>query len=157
LGAAASHSVYWLIGFSIPVLAFASLAKSWTELVVAGFSNFLAVCGVGKLGLKGAAPPQIYPTTRTTNGRRTEAVRFSIVLLGSVVVLAVQYFRRRTMFARWLAAGVALLCLLTQFFPWRPAFALQQRLSSEPGAGNPINISFDPTLGKYRNPSGLSA
>jgi hypothetical protein len=155
--AAASHSLYWLIGFSIPVFAFASLASSWTELVIAGVATFMAVAGFEMLGYTGPFSQQFDPTARTGVGWMTESLRFSLILLGSIAVLIIQYFRRKTMFARWLAAGVGMLCLLTQFFPWRPAFALEERLSSKPGTGSSISVAFDAALGRYQNPSGLSA
>jgi len=39
--------------------------------------------------------------------------------------------------------------------PWHSAFALQQRLSPNPGAGSDITAQFDPTGNKFRLPEGM--
>jgi hypothetical protein len=69
-------------------------------------------------------------------------VRAAILVVGAAVLLGVQYFWRKTILSRWLMAGVVVLYMLVPRVPWQTAFAMEQRLSPSPGAGNPIAINF---------------
>src|SRR5208282_335158 len=63
---------------------------------------------------------------------------------GAAALLGTQYFLRKTILSRWVMAGVILLYLLTPPVPWLSAFALEQRLSPDPGAANAVTIRFEP-------------
>jgi hypothetical protein len=67
---------------------------------------------------------------------------------GAAAVLGLQYFRRRTILARGLAAGAALLAMLGLFLPWNLAFAIQRRISPNPGAASAVAVSFNPLMGR---------
>lgn len=71
-------------------------------------------------------------------------VRTAILVAGAAILLAIQYYWRKTLVSRWLTVGVGLLYWLIPPVPWQTAFALDQRLSPAPGAGNPIAINFVP-------------
>jgi hypothetical protein len=59
--------------------------------------------------------------------------------------------------ARFLVIAFGLLLLTSQFLPWRPAFAIQERLSPKPGAGADTQVTFDQGRGKFNPQSGLLA
>ncbi len=158
LGAAVSRGVYLLLGFSLPVLAFASLTRSLAETVVGGVAAFFgfALFQMVSVSLARGVRLPFEPTGGTGIGWVAESGRFALALLVTIAVLGLQYFRRKTTPARGVTAGVALLCMFTQFVPWQPAFAIQQRLSQSAGASSPILMAFEPNLGKLRRPPGLN-
>jgi hypothetical protein len=157
LHAAVSRSILLLIGCSLPMVALASLTRGITETIVAVVVAFLgyAVFALLSGSLNQGGKVQLAPTINTGEEWVSTSVALALALLGASVVLGLQYSRRKTVFARWLAAGVGFLCLLTKLMPWRPAFAVQQQLSPNPGAGSPIVMTFEPSLGRYR-PSGVN-
>jgi hypothetical protein len=44
---------------------------------------------------------------------------------------------------------------LTQFIPWRPAFAVQRSLSNAPGSSRNIDLNFDAAADRFHSPAGL--
>ena len=46
------------------------------------------------------------------------------------VVLGLQYYRRKTIVARWGFGSTALVWLFVQLLPWQPALAIQERFSA---------------------------
>lgn len=159
LAAAVSRSIYLLVAFSLPVLGFASLTRTMTEAIVVGVVVFFGFFLFQMLAfaLHPLGTGQFRQIDFTSVGWVTESARFALVLLGAGAVLGLQYFRRKTRPALVLAVGVLVLCLLTQFVPWQPVFAIQQRLSPHPGAGNLIAMTFDPGAGRFQRPTGLNA
>lgn len=151
--AAGSRGVYLLLGLSIPMLAFASLTRNLSEAVIGGLAAFL-----------GFAMLQILVNNRGQIGwlRGTglfwiaESTMFAVALVGSTIILLLQFFRRKTVPARWAMAVVALLFQLAYLVPWNVAFALERRLSPNPGAGSSIALSFQPDQSKFRLPEGLT-
>jgi hypothetical protein len=156
LVAAAGRGVFFLLGFTLPVLAFASLTSHFAEAVVGGLGAFLGIAGFIGLSVTFREAGLFDPTRDTGISWVPASGRFALLLVGASAVLVVQYYRRKTLAARGLLAGVILLCLMTEYLPWQPAFAIEQRLSKNPGAGSGIAIAFEPSLGKARSPSGLS-
>jgi hypothetical protein len=75
-------------------------------------------------------------------------------VLGVIVVLGLQYYRRKTIRARWIYGGAALVWLFAQLLPWQAAFAVQERLSPRPAAANPVQIAFDPGFGRFKRRTG---
>jgi hypothetical protein len=156
LGAAISRSAYLLLGFNLPVLAFASLTRSFTQAVVGGLAAFMGAAAFIVVGNAFRESGHFSPTEDTGLMWVPESARLALFLLGAIAVLGVQYYRRRTFAARLLLSGVGLLCLLTELLPWQSAFAIEQRLSPNRGGGRPILVAFGPDLGKFRNPAGLN-
>jgi hypothetical protein len=72
------------------------------------------------------------------------------------MILGLQYFRRKTITARFLVIAFGLLILTSQFLPWKPAFAIEHRFSPKPAAGVHTLMTFDPLRGKFTSPSGLA-
>ena len=151
--AAGSRGIYLLAGLTLPVLAFASLTRNMGEAVIGGVGAFVGFAAIqilinnhGQVGsLRGTGLFWI-----------AESTMFSVAVLGSICILALQYFRRKTMTARWAMGGVAFLFLLGYVVPWNFAFALEERLSPDPGAGKTIAASFDPGSPKFTLPVGMS-
>ena len=85
--------------------------------------------------MNASAHGTLIAVTRSGIGWIGEVFRFALVALAASMILGLQYFRRKTIMARFLVIAFGLLILSSQFLPWRPAFAIEQRLSSKPGAG----------------------
>jgi hypothetical protein len=71
------------------------------------------------------------------------------------MILSLQYFRRKTVTARFLLIAFGLLILTSQFLPWKPAFAIERRLSPKPTAGTSLVMTFEPMRLRFKSPSGL--
>ena len=154
LAAAVTRGLLLLTSISLPALAFASLTRNMTDAVVGGVMVFVGVTVLTQiLAIRRALQS---PTQGTGLQWVAHSALFAMLLLGAGAILAVQYFRRKTVFARWLTVGVVSLAFLAQFVPWQFAFAVQQRLSPVPGSGRPIVATYEPSLGKFRLPEGVS-
>jgi hypothetical protein len=143
IGAALGHSVWLWFSLFLAVFALASLTKNLMEAIVAG----VAVTGVYTLlptaRLLFSGPNQIY----FLHGRvdwMNGLIHTSIILAGAATLLAVQYFLRKTFASRLLTAGFVVFLLLIPPIPWQTAFAIEERLSPNPSAGNAVNLSFVP-------------
>jgi hypothetical protein len=66
-----------------------------------------------------------------------------ILALAVPVILIWQYAQRRTTAARVTAAAVALVIAIGAPFSWTRAFAIQERVSKQPGAGASIRASWN--------------
>jgi hypothetical protein len=153
LRAAGSEGLYLLFAFDLPVLALASVTSNFMEAVVAGLGIFLALGAFMVTGNNFRG--RFDPANRTGLYWVPVVERLAFGLLGAAAVLRLQYYRRKTVRARWLLASTMLLCMSTLWLPWQAAFAIEQRLSPIPGAGNSVAITFEPSIGKFRNPSGV--
>jgi hypothetical protein len=153
LSAAFSRCVFSLAIFYLPILAFASLTRNFTEGVAGAVIAFVAFAILRQavemvVGLDGLM-------LQTGAGWLAESAMTLIALSGTAVVLSVQYFQRKTARARGLTIAAGLLVVLAFCTPWRPAFAIQQRLSLHPGAAYPIALKFNPGAGRYHELSGV--
>jgi hypothetical protein len=140
IGAAAGRSVWLWFSLFLAVFALASLTKNLLEAIVAA----TAVAGAYILLPTMRAlwrPEQIY----FVHGRvdwMNRSIQIAIILAGAVTLLAVQYFLRKTFASRLLTAGFVLVLLLIPPVPWQTAFAIAERLSPNPSAGNAVHLSF---------------
>jgi hypothetical protein len=158
VAAAVSRSVFLLAGLCLPVMAFAALTKNTTEAIIAGSAIFaigavLVALAASLLG-GSAGAIQFNPTDDTGVVWVGDFARLSVSLLAAVIVLGLQYFRRKTTPARSFFACAFVVYLLTLLIPWHPAFALQERLSPQPGTGSSVQVAFDPTQGRFKSPQG---
>lgn len=81
-------------------------------------------------------------------------LRMLVLLAGASVTSGFLYFRRKTLVA-WSLTGICVVVVLvTELLPWRVAFAVQKRFSSSPGAGQVVNVVFDPGAGRAKRPPG---
>jgi len=151
--AAGSRSVYLLLGLSVPVLAFASLMRNMAEAVIGAVAAFL---GFAMLQILTNNRGQIGVLRGTGLFWIAESTMFLVALIGSTIVLLLQFFRRKTIPARWGMVALALLFQLAYLVPWKVAFALERRLSPNPGAGSSIGLSFQPDQSRFRLPEGMT-
>ena len=152
---AVSHGLFVLLAFSVPLLAFASLTRNFMEAIVAGLIVFL--CFVGFIFLVDQTISRGLLVTGSGLAWIPEAAVYVVGLAGGAAILCLQYFRRRTIAARGLAAGAVALALLCVFLPWNAAFALERGLSPNPSTASAVAVSFDPALGKGHRAAALGA
>jgi hypothetical protein len=140
-----------MLVINLPVLAFASITRNFLDVVSGG-----VVIGLGVGIVVGLTPSTSYlaPLSRTGLSWIMTGSGLAVLVFGSVVVLALQYFWRRTLAGRILTGCIVILLLMTMFMPWQPAFALQKSLSSAPGSSRDISLSFDPAAGRYQRAAG---
>ena len=147
LAAAVSRSVCLLLFLGLPMLAFASLTKNFMETIVAGVAVFFG----GVAFIMVVRSPNFFLVLNSGIGWVAQSAWLAILCVGVIAILGLQYSRRKTTSAIWVAATVELLFLFGGLMPWQPAFAIQQRYAPSPGAGAPISISFEPEVGKPRS------
>src|SRR5580700_6501116 len=150
LAAPLSRSIWMLLAMDLPVLAFATLTRSLAHAagaaiaIVVGFAVFTQAT-------------ILYANSLFNGLWVTDAAQVAWSLAGVAVVLALQYYRRKTTRARWGYGAAALVWTLVQFLPWQPAFAIEKRLSPRPAAADAVQIAFDPAFGKFHRPAGQPA
>lgn len=152
LAAAFTENLYFLLGFTLPILAFVSLARNLTEALGGAFALFIAVMGLEMLitGWNGGSP--LGPTTDSGVAWIPQTERLLIYLLAAAAILGLQYFRRAARASRFVFGAAIVLCMITQVAPWHYAYSLQMALSGAGTASDPVAIQFDPAQGKYHSP-----
>jgi hypothetical protein len=133
--------------FSLPVMAIAAMTKSVTEALVGSLAIILGLILTYLLTTHALHLPP--PAEGTGAAWVWQSLSHSLLLLMTVAVLILQYFRRSTRLARILFAVGLLLFMLTPALPWRPAFAIQRWLSANPDADHALSIEFDPAIGQH--------
>jgi len=149
LHAALLSSYACALVFSLPVMAIAVLTRSVTEAILSALAVFFSLLLVRLLVLA-----ILYPFTHTFDFDHVtddtgvawiwQSLSMVVLLLVTVAVVLLQYFRRNTRQARLLFIGGFLVFMFTPDLPWRPAFAIQQWFSANPDAARSISIAFDP-------------
>lgn len=136
--ASLSRSVYLFISLSVPMLALATLTRGLLETIAGALAAFFGVTAFLVLADRN---PGYNISASTGVAWTAQSAGVAIALLGAIATLGLQFFRRKTTPAIWLAVAVALACLLTGFMPWQLAFAIQQRRTPHPGAGGSVAIA----------------
>jgi hypothetical protein len=154
LASAVRQGLVVLILPCLPALAFSSLMRNMTDTVIGAVLLVVGVVAANQFSRFAQLPSP--PTQGTGLAWIAQSLSLATVLLGAGVILTLQYFRRKTVLARWLTVGIACSAMLVQFVPWQSAFALQQRLSPAPGASRLIVATYEPSLGKFPLPEGIS-
>jgi hypothetical protein len=137
-----------LAAFYLPVMAFASITRNFAENIVA-IVTAIAVLVSLKQSLD-LLLPHAKMVDWTGLEWMGEYAVVCVAAIGAAAIVVWQYFRRRVVAARWLATIVGVLAVATDFTPWQPAFALQQRLSPHPGGASRVALEFRPELGRFR-------
>ncbi len=150
---AVSRNVFILLGLSLPLLAFFSLTKNLKEAIAAA----LAIAGVSFLVLMFSDVYHwqvnwIYRIAQETGFEWVSQSAANLVLLvGTASILMLQYFRRRTLASRFVTGIVWIGYVLVLFFlPWKAAFAIGEKFSSDSGMGERVDVSFDPSGARYK-------
>ena len=150
--AAFTENLYFLFGFALPILAFASLTRNMTEALGGAFVFFIAVVGLEVLFIPLNGGAALGPTTGTGIAWIPQSERMIVYTVAAAAILALQYLRRAAPTSRAVLGAAAALCLLTQILPWRYAFGFETALSGAAPAARSIAIRFDPAAGKYQSP-----
>jgi hypothetical protein len=156
--AATGRVGYLLVLIILPLFILGSVTQNMTEAFIFGCGcTFVIGVFITLVDYSNrAAHLTLMPVLNSGVGWIGEVFRFGIVLVASAVILRLQFFRRKTFASRVLVVAFGLLLLFSMFFPWGPAFAIEQRLSENRSVGTAIQLRFDPAAGRYRKPSGLN-
>jgi hypothetical protein len=135
----------------IPVAALASTTRNMTEIIVFGAILFL----VFSVSLSSSAfllGPAWCPTCGSGMAWLQHLAQHLVILIGSIVILLVQYYRRRSKPAQAtaLVGAIALVCLQ---LPWSGAFAIEQWLSGsdQAAAGVALEVTTTPAADSSGN------
>ena len=144
-GDALYKEAYLFICLLVPVAAVAAATRNAAELVVlvAGLILLYVLAIMLSAALFGV---DRCPTCETSLSWLQRLLQHLGVLAGSAAVLALQYYRRRTLVSRWvLAVGVVLLVVVQ--LPWGVAFAVQTWMAAPIGsAAAAIQITAQPDI-----------
>jgi hypothetical protein len=157
--AAAWQAEFLLFALTLPLFSFASVTQNMTQAFIlgSGCAFLIGMFTTIASDLNGRAHGTLQAIPWSGVGWVGETARFVLVVAAAITILGLQYFRRKTLISRFLVVLFGFMILLTQFLPWKPAFAIEQRLSPKPNAGKDAVVAFDSGLGKFRSPSGLGA
>ncbi len=133
-------------------IAVASLARRMTEILAALFVGVLGLFVISAATTGIANIPLHGPLTGTGLDWVWNWGSGAIYFAGAIVVLCVQYARRRTLLARSLAVIFLLASTLPAMLPWQTAFAIEEKLSPVPGSADHLTAGFDPGAGRSRGP-----
>lgn len=156
---AGSYILFLFFLIILPIFSFASVTRNMTEAFILGcgctfiIGAFLTLSGY----LNASAHWTLISVTHSGIGWIGEIFRFALVAVAAGVILAAQYFRRKTAWARFFLVVFGSLLLISTFLPWRPVFALEERLSPNPRAGVNTELTFDQLQPRFTSPSGLPA
>jgi hypothetical protein len=141
LGPAAVKECYVLLTLIVPLLALASVTENWPQILV-GAAVLLVLFALCLIAASFAIGPGRCPTCGTGLRWIQSLLEHGAVLLGALLILRLQYFKRQTHRARALIVIGVILFAFVQL-PWNLAFAIQQRFAAVPGDAAPIQVSFD--------------
>ncbi len=144
LGAAISRAVIGFIAITLPALVLGALTQSIAEgmvmsVVLIGGAFLFTVMAIAIAG----DTHQFDPTNMTGVEWIPNLIRYGLILAGGLLVLTWQYRTRQTLRGRSAVAVISLLVLVSQVIPWTPVFAVEKKLSPEPGAANPVSIEWN--------------
>jgi hypothetical protein len=151
LSAALLSSLEIALVFSLPVMAIAALTKSVTEAILVALAIFFGLMLTRLLILVLLFPVThvvhlANPTDETGVAWVWKSLSHALLLLATIAVLVLQYFRRCTRQSRVLFFGGLLLFMLIPSLFWQPAFAIQQLFSTKSSASRSVAITLDPTI-----------
>jgi len=141
LGIALYKELFVFACLLLPVMALAAVARNTSELLVFGaclvvlYAAALSVSAL-TLGSSGC------PTCDTSIVWTQHLLQHIGVLAGAIVILVLQYFRRKTELSRAVAV-VGVLMLVSLQLPWRLAFAAQRWMTGAPDAAISASIAVD--------------
>ena len=135
--------VYLFACFILPVMALAAVTHTMSELIAIG-AVLVVVYAVSLSVSAFFFGADWCPTCDSGLSWLQHVLQHAGVLVGAVLMLALQYYRRRTAVARAVAViGAAALVFIQ--LPWNTAFALQTRFTGTGGAAAPT-LEFEQAL-----------
>jgi hypothetical protein len=154
--AALIRALTLLGAYYLPVLGIAAITRNFTETVIGAAACLLGFAVLAQVWGAGAGWHWRHVTFAATGTDWIATLgMIGVAAAGGGAILALQYLKRETARARWLAAGVVVLCFGVNLAPWRPVFALQQRLSAQPGGASAVQLAFEPGRGRLRRTADL--
>jgi hypothetical protein len=153
--AAATRNIGILCEFALPAMMIGAVTRTFVEAFTVSAVALVVYIALFLVGL--SMMLNIKATVTETGAAWMFSGAFELAaLIGTVLILGLQYSGRRTVLARSLVGVGGALVIAVAFMPWRVAFALQTRLSPEPGAARRIAVDFDPQAGPYHMPVGAA-
>jgi hypothetical protein len=153
--AAATRNIGVLCEFALPAMMIGAVTRTFVEAFMVSavvLVIYVALFLVGlsmMLGIKATV-------TETGAAWIFDGALEAAALIGTALILGLQYSARRTVLARSLVGVGGALVIAIAFMPWRVAFAMQMELSPEPGAARRVAVAFDPQAGPYHLPPGAA-
>jgi hypothetical protein len=156
---ASSYIVFLFFFIILPTLSFSSVTRNMTEafILACGCTLIMGAFLLLSSSMNESAHGTLTGVTHSGVGWIGEVFRFALIVVAACVTLGLQYLRRKTAIARFWVIALGSLLLVSVFLPWSPVFAIEERLSSQPGAGARTELTFDQAQGRYKSPSGLAS
>jgi len=139
IGVIVYKELYTFVFLILPLMALGAATRNLTELTLlgAGLVIAYAACLASSAYFWGTAR---CPTCGSGLVWQQHLLQHVELGVGAVVVLSLQYFRRRTPVSRVLILLAAAALVFVQL-PWAAAFAIQQRLSGHADAPTGVNVA----------------
>ena len=142
LAASLMRSAALLCLICLPTLIVAAVTRTLKEFVVIAA---VAVVALAVLGALLTVMGVHSPLAGTGLTWITTFVWTGLSVLAALILLPMQYARRRTSTTRWLSGGFLLCALMATAIPWKLAFAIQKSLAPEPGSGDSVAMEYKST------------
>jgi hypothetical protein len=126
--------------FIMPMLALGAATRSMAQLALLGAAMMVVFAAAAAAGAVLLGVDRC-PTCDSGISWLQHLLQHAGVLLGAIVIVTLQYSRRRTDVSRAFAV-IGMIALVFVQMPWNVAFAIQARLSGV--AGGPIAVSLEP-------------
>ena len=150
IAAPLQHSVWMLLAFDVPMLALAAITHNLRGAVGLAVAYFLGITAVVIVAQQMRTELIVQNDLWLAAGART----FWACAAG-LAILAMQYYWRKTARARIVFAAMVAIWMMLELLPWRPAFAVEERLSPQPSAAGRIQLAFAPEAGLAGHPTGV--
>jgi ABC-type transport system involved in multi-copper enzyme maturation permease subunit len=151
--AAIVRAAIGLVWITIPALLIGVLTQSIADAMVTSVVFFLGIIVfmVVAVALSGGSQRQLDPTEGSGVKWIPDLLRHLLIVVGGAIVMLMQYRTRKTLLSRRVAAAMLFVMLSSQTLGWKPIFALEKRLSSQPGAAGEITFAWRPHTESMRN------
>ncbi len=144
VGAPLSRSIWMLLAFDLPAIAFATLTRNLMEAITGALVLTLVVA----VFLTTTLAPGDFRTYALS--WVTDSAQLVVGFIGAGLVVWLQYRARKTGRARSVFGAVAATWLFAQLLPWQAAFGIQEMVSRKPAAADAVQITFNPSAGRFR-------
>jgi hypothetical protein len=156
LSAAFGFTATQLSVYYFPLLGFASLTRNAIE-TIAGIAIGAAAFVLLNQAASTIGGLHSILSIRTGADWIENLAATLILVSGAAGILCLQYFRRKTLWARGAAGLVGLLAaMVLTMTPWGPVFAIEKHMSPAPGSASMVSAAFQPERGRYAERPGAT-
>ena len=132
LAASLSRNLFFLVGFTIPLFSIAALTRNTLEFVIGAGILAAAIEVLDRLfayffGV--TLLRSVFLDYFAESNWIIVLLKYSVIVLGSAVVLGVQYARRKTAPLRLLLFTIILAGFAVSYLPWQVVFDIQETIS----------------------------